>query len=457
MTSRILTVLTAAVLIASCQPKEEATAPASFTFSVEQDAGFTNLPALQSFVLATDGDDWLIFGGRTNGFHGFGSSQNFPFKKANYNIFVYNTKDKTLDSIPTSMLPAALRSQYSSTNMQARQVGNKLYVCGGYGQNNAGMPDSAWVTYNTISRIDVKKMIQAVRAKDSAKLAASIAYVSDDIVKSTGGELYQMPDGRFYLCLGHIFQGLYTSDSGATGNPFVQQYLDSVHVFKLKETGNSIAFDGPFSYISDGLNDSVTQFHRRDLVVVPGVNKDKSFGISIFGGVFTYRSDNPFGNPIYIAANNTQSYTIDSNFNQQDNIYSAPSFVLYDDAMDRVYTTIFGGLGNDSAIQDNAAFTTLISTICRDNKALTTNLAYNPNPLPAMVGAEGAFIHEKGTPRYKGNNLEVIDYRKLKAGEKQLVGYIYGGILSNAPEWGDPSNPTRPSSNVYKVFITLAK
>jgi hypothetical protein len=456
MISRII-ILATALLFALGRPAKAQQASVPFTFSVEAVPDFNNLPALQSFVLATDGDDWLIFGGRTNGFHGFGPVQNFPFKKANRYIYAYNAKKRTVDSIPASMLPAALRSQYAATNMQARQVGNKLYVCGGYGQNNAGQPDSAWATYNTLSRIDVRKMIQAVRARDAVKLAGAIAYTSNDIVRSTGGELYQLPDGRFYLCLGHIFQGLYTSgDSTAITNPRVQRYLDSVHVFRLKETADSIAFDGPFSYISDGLNDTITQFHRRDLVVVPGVNKDRSFGISIFGGVFTYRSNNPFGNPIYINGNNTQRYTIDSNFNQQDNIYSAPSIVLYDDSLNRVYTTIFGGLGNDTAAQDNAAFTTLISTICRDNKAATTSIAYNPARLPARVGAEGAFIHTKDIPRYRGNNLDVIDARKLKAGKKILVGYIYGGIYSNAPEEDDQTNPTTASNNLYRVYITPA-
>lgn len=451
-----LAALAATILVTGCQPKEETPKPASFTFSVEEDASFTNMPSLQSFALGTDGDDWLMFGGRTNGFHGFGSVEDFPFKMANYTIYVYNTKNKTLDSIPTTMLPAALQDQYSSTNMQCRQVDNKLYVCGGYGMYHAGLPDSAWATYNTISRIDIKKMIKAVRDKDSNKLAEAIAYVSDDIVQATGGELYQLPDGRFYLCVGHNFHGLYSKDLAAVSNPLVQKYLDSVHIFKLKETGNSIAFDGPFAYISDGYNDSVTQFHRRDLVVAPNVNKDGTMGISIFGGVFTYRTNNPFGNPIYINGNNTQDYTIDSSFNQVDNIYSAPNIVIYDDAMDRVYTTIFGGLGNDSALQDNAAFTTRISTICRDNKAVTTSITKNPSSLPAMVGAEGAFIHEKGTPHYKGNKLDVIDYRKLKAGEKQLVGYIYGGIYSQLPQWSN-SNPTIPSNKVYKVYITTAK
>jgi hypothetical protein len=441
-------------LLASCQPKEETPPPASFTFSVEEDAGFNNLPALQSFAMGVDGDDWLMIGGRTNGFHGFGADEDFPFKLANYFIYAYDSKNHKLDSIPTSMLPAALVDQYSSTNMQVRQVDKYLYLCGGYGLANAGTPDSAWTTYNTLSRIDVKQMIAAVRSKDSSKLAASIAYTSNDIVRATGGELYQLPDGKWYLVLGHIFTGAYSSDT-TVPSP-IQQYLDSIHIFRLKETGNSIAFDGPFSYLSDGLPDSITQFRRRDLVVSPSVTpQGKDMGLAVYAGVFTWQT-NPFPNPIYITGGDAPSYTIDSAFNQVDNIYSAPSIVMYDGAYDRVYTTVFGGLGNNAALQDNAAFTKLISTLCRDNKAGTTSISYNADSMIAFIGSEGAFIQNRDNPHYKDKKMEIVDYRKLKGGEKHLLGYIYGGIWSQTPQWGS-SNPTVASNKVLKVYVTPAK
>jgi hypothetical protein len=66
-----------------CKPPEPAPGAATFTFEVEEDKDFSNLPALQSFVcgVADDGQ-WLLFGGRTNGFHGFADNQTFPFKLA---------------------------------------------------------------------------------------------------------------------------------------------------------------------------------------------------------------------------------------------------------------------------------------------------------------------------------------------------------------------------------------
>ena len=178
-----ITIALAPALVAlcfqSCQPSvppEEGAA--TFSFTVENATQeISGLPALQSFVLGQSSDGyWLIFGGRTNGFHGFGSQQDFPFKKANKFIYVYNTATYALDSMSTTLLPAALQEQYTSSNMEGRQVDNYLYACGGYGEVNVGKPDSAWTTHNIISRILVDSMVHAVLRHDQSALAASIAY-----------------------------------------------------------------------------------------------------------------------------------------------------------------------------------------------------------------------------------------------------------------------------------------
>lgn len=447
---------TAAILnFSSCKDEAHLPDPPQYSFTVEPvTEGFTHAPALQSFAIGVgDNGDWLMFGGRTNGFHGFGATENFPFKKANYYIYAYDPKSDKLDSVATTMLPQALQNQFASTNMQCRQVGNYLYVCGGYGLANPGTADSAWTTYNNFVRIDISKMLNGVHQQDSGKIASALAWTSNDIAMSTGGELYQLPDGKFYLVVGHIFKGLYSNDTNNTQYS-IQRYLDSVHVFNVNGT-DSIYLNN-FQYITDGLNDTITQFRRRDLVVTPNVLPGgKDFGISIYGGVFTYGAfGNPFGYPIYLTGGATPSYRIDSNFIQTANIYSAPGIVMYDDAFDMTMTTIFGGLGNDTATKDTAAFTKVISTITRSKNG-TTSVAYNPTGMPGYLGAEAAFIRDAKLPMYNGNNLDIVDYRKMKTGDKQAIGYIYGGIVSNLPQWSssNPTNPTQASNKVYRVYI----
>lgn len=462
--------LMAVILITgySCKRKTPAGKTTDFSFTVERANDFTGLPALQSFAFATttigDSTYWLMFGGRTNGFHGFGGQQDFPFKLANKFIYVYNTVSHKLDSMHTRLLPLALREQYTSTNMECRQVDSVLYVCGGYGEINAGKADSAWITHNIMSRIYIQKMVSAVLHKDSVGLRRSIAYDTNSIVASTGGELFQLPDGKFYLVLGHNFTGQYSSTN------FVQKYLDSVHIFNLNQTDSTIQIAGPFQYLSDGKTDSFTQFRRRDLVVAPNVlSGGNGYGISIYAGVFTVET-NPFRYPIYISGGNAPSYFLDS-FKQKSNVYSAPNLQMYDSTTDQMYTTIFGGLGDSVLVNgDNASFVKLIMTMNRDNKKNSTRAIYNSSEMPHYVGAEGIFIRDANAPVYNNNNLDIIDYHKLKPG-KQVVGYIYGGIFSDSTQWNNSDtgtinghfynnlkiNRTKASDRVYKVWINKGK
>jgi hypothetical protein len=455
----------------SCTPKPETS---TFEFTVEEDHDLKNLPALQSFAFAEMNDVWLMVGGRTNGFHGFGDQQDFPFKMASQHIYVYDPKGHKLDSVSVSLLPLPLQQQYTATNMAARQVGKYLYICGGYGEINPGTPNAAWVTHNIISRIDVQQMIDAVRSADTsaaartAALAKAVAIDTNEAMRCTGGELYKLPDGKFYLVLGHNFTGKY-SDTAAQ-----QVYLDAVRVFTLTEDATSIKL-GPVSSITDGLPDSTTQFRRRDLVVTPNVQQGgKTYGISIYGGVFTYTSGcpscnggNPFRNPIYITGYDSPGYYIETGYSQLSNIYSAPSLQMYDPAGDIMYTTIFGGLGDTALVNgDNASFIKRITTQSRNNKTNTTSAVYNIPALPDYAGSEGVLIRDKKTPVYQNNELGIIDYAQLKKG-KHLLGHIYGGIYSDSTQWNNQPynvdstgkktpvkmNITSASHKVYKVWI----
>src|SRR5690606_18731723 len=117
MKKMTLLLLATAIMIAhyQCQsPSATQQTNGSFTFTIEADNSFTGLPALQSFVLGESGDNWLMFGGRTNGFHGFSApNQDFPYPTANKYIYVYNTTTHTLDSLPAAMLWDDLRDQFT--------------------------------------------------------------------------------------------------------------------------------------------------------------------------------------------------------------------------------------------------------------------------------------------------------------------------------------------------------
>ncbi len=459
-----LLLLAAAGITTSYQCKPPAPESSTFSFTIEEDNSFTNLPALHSFGLGETEGAWLLVGGRTNGFHGFNlPDQNFPFKTANQNIFVYNLSSHTTESISVDVFPTTLKEQYSATNMLCRQVDSFLYIAGGYGVIKSGQPDSAWVTHSTLSRINISRMVRAIHNHDTAEILASAVYLQDSHMASTGGELFKMSDGNFYLCVGHKFTGAYGDTSAATK----QEYLDEVRVFQLTETDSSIALAGAVQAINDGLNDTITQFHRRDLVVAPNVmTGGNGYGISILGGVFTYTSGcpscnggNPFRYPIYIMPGSTPAYKVDSAYTQASNIYSAPNLQMYDSVNDIMFTTIFGGLGDtlypgktDTTAGDNASFTKLVLTVAHNNSNGTTSSIYNANGMPAWVGSEGIFVKAQGVNTYKNNPLGIIDYNQLPNGN-HVIGYIYGGIYSNNVQWNPPQNPTTASAKVYKVMV----
>ena len=419
-------------------------------FSLKPSQKAFKLPALQSFVFAKSGNYWLLMGGRTNGFHGFGSATNFPFKKANKFIYAYNTATNQLDSMAAANLPVVLREQYTSSNMQHFQVGNYLYVSGGYGEFHAKLPDSTWTTYSTLSRVNISTMINAIVTKNKNQFIASVVYAKDPLTASTGGEMYKLPDGKFYLVLGHRFMGMYNA---SFSNPKIQTYLDSVHVFKLAETPTSISIiNSSRQYISDNKPDSVTQFRRRDLLVVPAILKGgKEVGLTVYGGVFTSGTNAPFRNPIYLKGGLTPSYQLDNSYTQTSNIYATANTTMYDAQNDVMLTTAFGGIGTNTTT-DADGFTKSIMTISKNNKTNVTKQINNLTGTPTYMGSESIFITAPSIPKYN-TQYDIINYNALPVGKPVLIGYIYGGIVSNSPSWGS-SNPTFPTNMVYEVYFT---
>lgn len=480
----ILLPLAALILLTNCkQEKERPTEHedrSEFTFTVQEATeDFKSLPSLHSFAYAkASTGEWLMLGGRTNGFHGFGDEENFPVKKANNHIYVYDPSSDILDSMNVADLPGipdVVHLQFLSTNMEFRQVDKYLYIAGGYGVANINDTNNTnWMTHNIFTRLNVDDVVQIVLNKRKNHLPeiplfkTYANYCTSELVRATGGELFLMPDGNFYLVVGHNFTGKYSSYSA------VQKYLNRVNVFKVedKATGKNPKIEiVPVSTITDGLHDSVTQFRRRDLVVASNVGKGgNDYGISIYGGVFTYTAGcpscdagTPFRHPIYISG--ATSYMVDSSFLQRSNIYSAPHLQMYDAGNDVMYTTIFGGLGDTATYTtNNADFTTQIVTLKKDNNDQKTSDIYNSSGMPHYVGSEGVFIPAANAPMYNDaqNHLDIFDFNSLTnaINEKDgsdangyLIGYIYGGIFSNSTEWDPSKNPTTASNKVYKVYM----
>jgi hypothetical protein len=371
---------------------------------------FTGAPTLQSFVMAQDSGRWVLLGGRTNGFHGFGPDANFPYSSANTSIWVVSTAQTNpngsvkvyeykLSNLPASH--ANVRDQLSSTNMQAYQDGNDLYVIGGYGIYGGGA--GSLVTYSMLTRIDVKRLIAAIETGRTADVPAAIKFSMDDTARLqvTGGELFKLSDGYFYLVMGQSFMGPYLNCVVPNPPaPCQQVYTDQIRKFKIKSdaNGNPIIDDGNGSTIPSTYSAFTDQanYHRRDLNITTTIMPDGTEGVAAYAGVFVPADPaNPDANlpwryPVYLSsgvspeearvikthpadmtarvedrapaairtaiaatpapvksasATTTAQPIVDYTFEQKMSPYACANLLMYDPAQKAMYTTLFGGIG----------------------------------------------------------------------------------------------------------------
>ena len=424
-----------------------ATAFAQKTYTISLQA-LTNqpAPALQSFALAESNGNWLVMCGRTNGFHGTNNQApgtTFPESKANKRIWVINKDSSKTWSAP---LPSQYIYTLSATNTQSYQNGDTLYICGGYGLTN----DSQYVTYPNLSAIRVSGMINAIMSGDTTNLDQYILSIQDTMMQVTGGELLKM-NNYYYLVMGQKFTGEY--NASVTG-----AYTDQVRKFSISSSGTTLKSTFIQAYTDSGTTDANTQFHRRDLNVIPVITPDGQQGITVLGGVFTQIFNGPFQNPVEIY--DTQSGTVakvDTSFLQQMSQYHCGNILIYNDSSKAMYCTLLGGISfyeykHGKLIADaNMPWITSITTIIRDaSGTYTENVQPENKSLPGYIGAEGTFVPSSNL--LMSGSREIIDFKNIPA-SGGLIGYFYGGIISTKSQ-SSSLYPTSANNKIYGVYLS---
>jgi hypothetical protein len=166
------------------------------------------MPPLHSYSWAKWEGKWLIFGGRTNGLHGFQPPFAFPTANQNGMIYVIDPDSNLLWSTSASVLPVAIREQIISSNQQFTQDNNYLYITGGYGF--ASVPNSL-ITFPYLTRIDVNGLMQSIVQQQS--LLPYFSQVYDERMAVTGGHMV-IVDSLLNLVMGHRFDGRYNPHNG---------------------------------------------------------------------------------------------------------------------------------------------------------------------------------------------------------------------------------------------------
>lgn len=409
-------------------------------FTVEFEAvNIPSAPNVHSFVFAQSNGKWLIIGGRTNGLHGFTPATAFPSAFQNKNAFVIDPgTGQVWSRLLSTDLTDAVADPLRSTNQQSVQVGNNLYVTGGYGLNNTTGQLS---TFAVLSVIDVDGMINAV--VNGTTMSPYIKQLTDSRVRVTGGEMEYL-DGYIYLFGGHNFNGVYFNTGQGTNN---QVYTDSYKKFQVNVSGPTVSISNYAETID------TNNFHRRDFNFVPAIKPDGSDYLITYGGVFRKGEDLPFFNPIYIDGTGA---TVTTGFDQQLNQYTTANMCLFDSTTKDMHTMFFGGTAMyyydtvDMTIKVDSLvpFVDDISLVTRNNAGNFNETLY-PNRMPGLLGTNAQFIINESLPMYDNG---VIKFRNLNA--RTFVGYIFGGIKATAPNPGTGGMGTSSASDVIlKVYI----
>lgn len=420
-----------------------ASAQAPYTITLKKAAN-QPAPALQSFCIATSGNLWLLIGGRTNGFHGTaGSGASFPTSESNKKIWVV---DIAANRSWSADIPSNLLYQLSATNIPFCQVGNTLYMIGGYGAGCA--PDSCYQTFTQITTLDVQRVIAAVQNRQ--QLSNYIKTTNDSRMQVTGGYLTNLRSS-FLLVMGQNYPGKYTQ--GAVG-----KYAEQIARFSIDNSGSQPVVTSYSTATTQQQYNGANQFHRRDYPSVTMVMpNDRTVGTAIFAGVFN-KQGGPFVNPVYASPSGFGVSTVIDTFVQRYCMYDCATISAFNSANNQAYVSFIGGItdwtidaqGNE--VPGNAAnfmpWFNRVSTIVRSTSG-TQEYPQKSATLPGYIGANAAFVLAPNVPIFNGTT-EVIDYSKLSG--NTMIGWMYGGIEATA-EQSNGFNPTNASSTIYEVWL----
>lgn len=419
------------------------------------DFGTAQLPTLQSFATATYDGKWVMLAGRTNGLHGFGQTgaQNFPPAAQNKEVWVIDpvTRQSWRRSLTTDASLSAIQlAELSTTNTQFAQIGNRLYVTGGYGQG----PVSGFQTFNELTAIDLPGITQWVM-NGTGSASASMRTIRDNTFQVTGGAMYAM-NGRMHLVFGQNFIGGYPGGTGV--------YTKQVRSFDLIDDGTNLGFANLTSTTPD------EAYRRRDLNIFPTVknqNGTPTNGLEALSGVFT-PTNGAWTVPVRIDGNGQPSMddpAAPGTFKQAMNNYHSARLGLYSQQNDQMHEVLFGGITLsyfDSATQafvqdDDMTFTSQITQVNIDASGQHSQDLLGA--FPALTDQTGNLMRfGAGAEFYPAGGIPMFDNGVIKLDEltgPTTLGYIFGGIFANAPHTqGVPGAMSGASNTIFEVIYT---
>ncbi len=400
------------------------------------------LGGLQSFAFGQHQGKWLVVGGRLDGLHRRQPWATFDLAGHNNRLIVVDPAARSTWSAPLDELPAALREQLSSTNMNFHQEGDYLYCLGGYGYSAI---QGDHTTFANLAALDVPRVIEAIVAGEP--FAQHIRQIEDPQFQVTGGRLLTIGQ-TYHLLGGQRFIGRYNPMGPDHGPGFIQEYTDAVRRFRLTDDGQEIAVEHLEAF-TDADN-----LHRRDYNAEAQILPDGSQAITMFSGVFQPTADLPFLTAVTVDGD---GHAVEPDFEQHYNHYHCPVVPLHSESAGQMHTIFFGGIAQfvvDSAgtmlRDDDVPFVRTIACVTRDAEGGLREWVL-PAQMPALLGAGGEFIPDEGLPRHDNGVLRLDELE----GDSVRLGHIFGGISSTDANifWLNDGTQSSASAQVFELVL----
>lgn len=394
----------------------------------------------QSFAYGQHDGKWLIVSGRTDGLHQRQPFASFDVAGQNNSLMVIDPIAQNAYSYSITSFPIHVKDQLNSTNTQFIQHDSFLYLCGGYGYS---AEYNKHVTYSSVIAINVPASIRAI-VNGISPLPYFRQY-TDSLMAVAGGRIEKINE-TYYLIGGNLFMGSYNPMGPTHGPGFYQEYTNAIRKFHLNDDAISLSIN----HISEIID--TPHFHRRDFNCVPQILPSGAEAITSFSGVFQQSIDLPY---LYCVNIDSSSYAPQAGFQQYYNHYQCPVIPLYDATNKEMHNLFFGGIAQyyDSAgilVQNNNV--PFVKTIARVSRNASGNMAEYKlsESMPDYLGAGAEFIVNPILTRYHNGVIDIDAF----SGDTILLGYIYGGILSSAPNIFFINNGTQSSATprIYKVY-----
>jgi hypothetical protein len=398
----------------------------------------TGLPGLHSYAFGQHNGKWLIIGGRKDGLHARQPFNAFPGAQNNSDIYVVDIATQQSWTASVNSLPAGLKEQLQSTNMNFYQDGDVLYIIGGYAYSTTAADHK---TFDGLISVDVPNVINAI--VNNTSITSSFKQITNASFAITGGQLGKIGN-EFYLIGGHRFDGRYNPMNGPS---FTQTYSNSIRKFEIDNSGTQLSFIN-YAEITDAVH-----LHRRDYNLLPQVFPNGELGYTISSGVFQISADLPFLYPVDIKSG---GYFPQTSFNQYLSNYHSGKACLYDAVNNNMHNLFFGGMSQyyyngSTLVQDDTV--PFVKTISRTKRAADGSLTEYKLPveMPNLKGSGAEFIPNENLPHYSN---EVIKLSDITANEF-VIGHIYGGIQSSSVSafTDNQTNLTSADPTVYEVKL----